>query len=159
MKGRNSCHSPLVFSRFLKRQLSGLCERSEQREGKPKRAAGGREPHSWEDASPTNRPETLGLGVQQVAQHGFRVFLRYVPVLFSFLSFFFFQKRASSSTQAIVHHCETLNGVGAVNQHELGKPPPESPPLTHRTNLPRRQRAPAHRLSEPLLRCPLESGG
>lgn len=52
MKGRNSCHSPLVFSRFLKRQLSGLCERSEQREGKPKRAAGGREPHSWEDASP-----------------------------------------------------------------------------------------------------------
>lgn len=23
MKGRNSCHSPLVFSRFLKRQLLG----------------------------------------------------------------------------------------------------------------------------------------
>lgn len=63
MKGRNSCHSPLVFSRFLKRQLSRLCEWSEQREGKLKRAAGGREPHSWEDASPTNRPETLGLSV------------------------------------------------------------------------------------------------
>lgn len=26
MKGRNSCHSPLVFSRFLKRQLPRPCE-------------------------------------------------------------------------------------------------------------------------------------
>lgn len=37
------------------------------------------------------------------------------------------KKQDSGSTQATVHHCETLNGVGAVNQHELGYPTPASP--------------------------------
>lgn len=63
MKGRNSCHSLLVFSRFLKRQLPRPCEWSERREGKLKRAAGGREPHSWEDTSPTHTTEMLGFSV------------------------------------------------------------------------------------------------
>lgn len=110
-----------------------LCEWSEQREGKLNRAAGGRELHSWEDASPTNRPETLGLSVKQVAQHGFRMFLPLRDTQSTrratFLLFSFPQNQAWSSTQAVVHHCETLKGVGAVNQHELPSAIPRRHPL------------------------------
>ena len=62
-KSRNSSHSPLVFSRFLKRQLLGPCEWSKQPEGKLKRTARGREPHSWGDASPTHRIERHSISV------------------------------------------------------------------------------------------------
>lgn len=125
---------------------------SEQWKGKLERAAGGREPHSWEDASPTNRPETLGFSVQQVAQHVFRVFLLLPHTQCT--------RRASPFEKAGLGF-NAGHGASLWNAERRRCRKPTwtwlshsgISPLTHCTNLSRRQRrTPAPHLSEPLLR-------
>lgn len=73
----------------------------------------------------------------------------YPSSLFSFFLAFCFFPEAGLKFNA--GRCASLRNpewCRCCKPTKLGKPPSESPPLTHRTNLPRRQRAPAHRLSE-----------
>lgn len=67
VEGKRKAEIPLIprwcFPDSSSDSFSGPCEWSKQPEGKLKRTARGREPHSWGDASPTHRKERHSISV------------------------------------------------------------------------------------------------